>query len=59
MLRRTKTSYIQGVPILNLPEKTIENYVVELSSEERMIYDAMETAARVVANTWYKEGKSA
>lgn len=58
MLRRTKTSEIDGVRILELPPKTIQTEEVVLNNEERMIYDAMETAARVVANQWYKEGES-
>lgn len=46
-LRRTKDSGLIG-----LPPKTIETCLVELSGEERELYDRMETEAKTVVQNY-------
>ena len=56
MLRRTKDSELNGRKILQLPPKTIDMVEMDFTEEERAIYAAIETAARVKVNRWYKAG---
>lgn len=56
MLRRTKESELHGKKILQLPPKTIDMVELDFTEEERAIYTAIETAARVKVNKWYKAG---
>jgi SNF2 family DNA or RNA helicase len=56
MLRRTKDSELGGKKILQLPPKTIDMIEMDFDDEERAIYQAIETAARVKVNKWYKAG---
>ncbi|KAL8460394.1 hypothetical protein ACS0TY_032071 [Phlomoides rotata] len=46
MLRRTKGTYIDGEPIINLPPKTIELKRVDFSEEERDFYCRLESDSR-------------
>jgi SNF2 family DNA or RNA helicase len=46
MLRRTKGTYIDGEPIINLPKKHINLPVVEFSPEERAFYMKLEADSR-------------
>ena len=39
MIRRLKDHEINGLPIVPLPPKTVETVVIELSEDERYIYD--------------------
>jgi len=57
MLRRTKDSELHGKKILQLPPKTTDMIELEFTEEERAIYAAIETAARVKVNRWFKAGE--
>ncbi|KAL3615059.1 hypothetical protein CASFOL_040720 [Castilleja foliolosa] len=46
MLRRTKGTFIEGEPIINLPPKTIELKKVDFSNEERLFYERLEFDSR-------------
>lgn len=46
MLRRTKGTFIDGEPIITLPEKTINLKKVEFSVEERAYYKKLEADSR-------------
>ncbi|KAI3456289.1 hypothetical protein Pfo_012952 [Paulownia fortunei] len=46
MLRRTKGTFIDGEPIINLPPKTIELKKVDFSMEERDFYCRLEADSR-------------
>ncbi|KAK6154702.1 hypothetical protein DH2020_008950 [Rehmannia glutinosa] len=46
MLRRTKGTFIDGEPIINLPPKTIELKKVDFSKEERDFYSRLEADSR-------------
>ena len=51
MLRRTKTSTIQGQPILQLPVKTTEIVYVTFTEPERELYTALECHTRLQLTT--------
>ncbi|XP_014514431.1 helicase-like transcription factor CHR28 [Vigna radiata var. radiata] len=46
MLRRTKGTLLDGMPIINLPPKTIELSSVDFSIEERAFYTKLESDSR-------------
>ncbi|KAJ7607546.1 SNF2 family N-terminal domain-containing protein [Roridomyces roridus] len=46
MLRRLKTTLVDGMPILDLPTKTVLVERLEFSENERRIYDLLESRAR-------------
>lgn len=56
MLRRTKTSKIDGKPILQLPEKTIEEQHAVFSKDEQEFYQALESRAKITFNKYLKAG---
>lgn len=56
MLRRKKSSKLNGKPILVLPEKTEEIIYAELSPEERDFYSQLEKHARVQFSKYLREG---
>ncbi|KAF9871544.1 hypothetical protein CkaCkLH20_10955 [Colletotrichum karsti] len=56
MLRRTKTSEIDGKPILQLPEKTEEVVYAELDEDERKFYTDLETKSQVQINKYLRKG---
>ncbi|KAF9776256.1 hypothetical protein IL306_005591 [Fusarium sp. DS 682] len=56
MLRRKKSSKLNGKPILVLPEKTEEIVYAELSPEERDFYSQLEKNARVQFSKYLREG---
>ncbi|KAF5266497.1 hypothetical protein FOXYS1_2660 [Fusarium oxysporum] len=56
MLRRKKSSKLNGKPILVLPEKTEEIVYAELSPEERDFYSQLEKHARVQFSKYLREG---
>lgn len=56
MLRRTKDSKIDGQPILQLPEKTIEERHATFSKDEREFYQALESKAKITFNKYLKAG---
>ncbi|KAK1971980.1 SNF2 family domain-containing protein [Colletotrichum sublineola] len=56
LLRRTKTSQIDGKPILQLPEKTEEVVYAELNEDERKFYTDLETKSQVQINKYLRKG---
>ncbi|KAK2030255.1 SNF2 family domain-containing protein [Colletotrichum zoysiae] len=56
LLRRTKTSQIDGKPILQLPEKTEEVVYAELDEDERKFYTDLETQSQVQINKYLRKG---
>ncbi|KAF5018422.1 hypothetical protein F66182_9596 [Fusarium sp. NRRL 66182] len=56
MLRRKKTSQLNGKPILTLPEKTEEIVYADLSTEERDFYTQLEKYAKVQFSKYLREG---
>ncbi|KAF9451016.1 hypothetical protein P691DRAFT_773496 [Macrolepiota fuliginosa MF-IS2] len=54
LLRRTKNSEIEGVPILQLPPKDIELIQLKFSPEEREIYDSFEKQSKITINKFIK-----
>ena len=56
MLRRTKDSKIDGKPILQLPEKTIEEQHAAFSKDEHEFYQALESRAKITFNKYLKAG---
>ncbi|KAM9936058.1 hypothetical protein OXX80_004387 [Metschnikowia pulcherrima] len=62
MLRRTKDSKVDGKPLIQLPEKTVEQVFVKMENEELEYYQALETGiqkkARKLMNTVSPSGHS-
>lgn len=56
MLRRMKTSLIDGKPILTLPPKTESSDYVEFSADEREYYLAVESRTQVMFNKYLRAG---
>jgi SNF2 family DNA or RNA helicase len=56
MLRRTKISKIDGQPILQLPEKTIEKQQAVFSKDEQEFYQALESSVKITFNKYLKAG---
>ncbi|KAJ0160465.1 putative ATP-dependent helicase C23E6.02 [Colletotrichum tanaceti] len=56
LLRRTKTSQIDGKPILQLPEKTEEVVYAQLDEDERKFYTDLETKSQVQINKYLRKG---
>ncbi|KAK1701378.1 SNF2 family domain-containing protein [Colletotrichum godetiae] len=56
LLRRTKSSQIDGKPILQLPEKTEEVVYAELDEDERKFYTDLETKSQVQINKYLRKG---
>ncbi|KAJ8462365.1 hypothetical protein ONZ45_g17962 [Pleurotus djamor] len=55
ILRRTKTSTLEGEPILQLPPKDIELYTIDFSEEERDLYDSFEKRSKLRLSKFIKE----
>ncbi|CAP67535.1 uncharacterized protein PODANS_1_14320 [Podospora anserina S mat+] len=56
MLRRMKTSQIDGKPILTLPPKTERSEFVEFSVDETQFYKDLEERSQVVFNKYLRAG---
>lgn len=56
MLRRTKNSKIDGQPILQLPEKSIDEQRAVFSKDEQEFYQALESKAKITFNKYLKAG---
>jgi SNF2 family DNA or RNA helicase len=54
LLRRVKTSLIDGNPIITLPKKTEEIQHVVFSEDERAFYSALESKTRIQFNKYLK-----
>lgn len=52
LLRRTKDSHLDGVPILQLPPKHIDLVALEFSPDERELYDNFEKRSRIRINRY-------
>lgn len=49
MMRRTKTSTLNGKPLIVLPEKTVKNVLVEMSGDEKVFYTDLESSVQKTA----------
>lgn len=49
MMRRTKTSTLNGKPLIVLPEKTVKNVFVEMSGDEKVFYTDLESSVQKTA----------
>jgi SNF2 family DNA or RNA helicase len=56
MLRRQKTSEVDGKPIIILPQKHISLANVEFSNDEMAIYKALETKSQIQLNGYLDKG---
>lgn len=54
LLRRTKTTKLDGKPIIELPKKTEEIQHVVFSEDEQEFYNALETKTRIQFNKYMK-----
>ncbi|CAH2246897.1 helicase-like transcription factor isoform X1 [Pelobates cultripes] len=55
-LRRTKTSKIKGKPVLELPERKVFIQRIELSDEERHVYNSMRDEGKAIISRYFNEG---
>ena len=55
-LRRTKTSTVDGKPILQLPARDVQKVETPFSVDERAFYEALETRTRDRFNAYVKAG---
>ncbi|NWR35794.1 HLTF factor, partial [Tachuris rubrigastra] len=55
-LRRSKTSQINGTPILDLPERKVLIQYVTLSEEERQIYQSVKNEGKATISRFFGEG---
>jgi SWI/SNF-related matrix-associated actin-dependent regulator of chromatin subfamily A3 len=51
-MRRTKTQKINGKPLVELPDRQLFIQPVELSLEERKLYDSMATEGKLVVGKY-------
>ncbi|KND01339.1 uncharacterized protein SPPG_03151 [Spizellomyces punctatus DAOM BR117] len=56
MLRRTKTTKIDGKPLLNLPERNVELQNVQFAEDERQYYQKLEEKMRMKLKSFQKAG---
>ncbi|CAN6481877.1 unnamed protein product [Victoria cruziana] len=56
LLRRTKGTFIDGEPIINLPPKSVCLKKVKFSLEERIFYSNLEAESRLEFKTYEDEG---
>jgi SNF2 family DNA or RNA helicase len=56
LLRRTKTSQIDGKPIISLPPKTEEITHVVFSKDEQDYYNSLESRTQIQFNKYLKAG---
>ncbi|KAM4771598.1 helicase-like transcription factor [Rhinophrynus dorsalis] len=55
-LRRTKTSKVNGKPVVELPARKVFVQYIKLSEEERQIYECMKKEGQVVINRYFNDG---
>ncbi|XP_071949768.1 helicase-like transcription factor [Antedon mediterranea] len=55
-LRRTKTQKIDGKPLVELPERNVYVQSVELSEEERKVYETMAKEGRLAIGRYFRAG---
>ncbi|KAF1973656.1 hypothetical protein BU23DRAFT_568057 [Bimuria novae-zelandiae CBS 107.79] len=56
MLRREKTTIVDGQPIVNLPPKHVASRHVKFSAAEHELYKAVETKSQLKFNAYLKKG---
>ena len=57
MLRRTKTTIINGKPLLDLPARTVKNVYCDFDPEERAFYDGVEERVKERVDKLEAEGQ--
>lgn len=57
-LRRTKTSTLDGQPILVLPERTVEVARAEFNEDQQAFYTALEQRQQLKLNKYLRKGRS-
>ncbi|XP_059078743.1 helicase-like transcription factor isoform X2 [Tigriopus californicus] len=55
-LRRTKNDQINGKPLVNLPNKTVEVQMVDFKKEEKIVYDAYLSHGREIIARYMRRG---
>lgn len=55
-MRRTKTQQVDGKPLVELPDRQVYVQPVELSLEERKLYDSMAKEGKLVIGKYFKTG---
>ncbi|XP_072263993.1 helicase-like transcription factor isoform X2 [Pyxicephalus adspersus] len=55
-LRRTKTTKVNGKPVLQLPERKVYIQHIKLSPEERQIYETMQNEGKNIIGRYFNEG---
>ncbi|XP_078613180.1 helicase-like transcription factor isoform X2 [Branchiostoma floridae x Branchiostoma japonicum] len=55
-MRRTKTQQVEGKPLVELPPRTVFIQHVEMSADEREVYDSMATEGKVMVGRYFREG---
>ena len=56
LLRRTKTSKIDGQPIIRIPERTVEEAHAAFSQDEQQVYHALEHNSQLTFNKYLRAG---
>jgi SNF2 family DNA or RNA helicase len=59
MLRRTKNDTLNGKPLLDLPERLVENVHCEFDAEERAFYDSVQERVQTRLETLQQQGGAA
>lgn len=57
MMRRTKSDFLMGLPLISLPRKRIRMVELEFSDDERALYKAVELHSIDRINKYMREGK--
>ncbi|XP_066455315.1 helicase-like transcription factor isoform X1 [Eleutherodactylus coqui] len=55
-LRRTKTTKVKGKLVLELPERKVYIQYIKLSTEERRIYESVQTEGKTIIGRYFREG---
>uniref|UniRef100_UPI00398EFB36 helicase-like transcription factor isoform X2 n=1 Tax=Pristiophorus japonicus TaxID=55135 RepID=UPI00398EFB36 len=55
-LRRTKTSKVNGKPVIELPARTVFVQHITLSDEEKQIYESVKNEGRAIIGRYFSEG---
>ncbi|KAI9664003.1 MAG: hypothetical protein M1821_007494 [Bathelium mastoideum] len=56
LLRRTKTTKIDGQPIIRIPERTVEESHIVFSVDEKQVYDSLEQRSQLTFNRYLRAG---
>ncbi|KAM9316484.1 helicase-like transcription factor [Gastrophryne carolinensis] len=55
-LRRTKTTKVNGKPVLQLPERKVYIQHIKLSPEERNLYESVKNEGKTIIGGYFNEG---